>query len=52
MRSGHFPFEQMAVDDDPIYEMLYKNKPEVFWKIHEKTFPSDFFSDEFKDLIT
>ena len=52
MRTGSMPFDQMAEGNDPIYGNFTKNEIETFWKIHLQGRESDFFSDDFKDLIT
>lgn len=49
----HPPFTK-AVPEDPFYRLLCANRADLFWKAHSKNKPSgaDFFSEEFKNLIT
>lgn len=51
MFTGHPPFSQ-AEPNDAHYKMLANNKPELFWKTHEKRKPKGFFSKEFKEVMT
>jgi serine/threonine protein kinase len=52
MVSGTPPFNQ-ARKDEFYYKYFAFNRPEIFWKYHEKSKPSQdkFFEPEFKDLI-
>jgi serine/threonine protein kinase len=49
----HPPFTK-AVPEDPFYRLLCANRADLFWKAHSKNKPNgaDFFSEEFKNLIT
>ena len=49
--SGHPPF-QMANDQDNFYKLLATNRSDLFWKAHSNRKPADFYSEDFKDLIT
>lgn len=51
MMTQHPPF-QMAKAEDMYYKLLATNRADLFWKAHSSRKPADFFSDEFKDLIT
>jgi serine/threonine protein kinase len=51
MYAGHPPF-QIAKEDDMFYKLLASGRADLFWKAHSNKKPADFFSDEFKDLIT
>ena len=53
MRAGHPPFG-IASEDDSYYKMLVNNRPDLFWQAHimSSNKPANYFSDEFKDLIT
>ena len=49
----HPPFTK-AVPEDPFYRLICANRADLFWKAHSKNKPNgaDFFSEEFKNLIT
>ena len=49
--AGHPPFEKAHVNDS-YYKLLVTNRADLFWKNHSRNKPADFFSDDFKDLIT
>jgi len=49
--AGHPPFNH-ADRRDPHYKLLATNRADLFWKTHSNRKPKDFFSEEFKDLIT
>jgi serine/threonine protein kinase len=51
--SGHPPF-QMANEEDNYYKLLATNRSDLFWKAHSnpQRKAADFYSEEFKDLIT
>ena len=49
--AGHPPFNN-AEPRDPYYKLLATNRADLFWKTHSGRKPKDFFSEEFKDLIT
>ena len=52
MRSGSMPFDQMARSDDSIYRFFTMNRIDKFWQTHSQDKGDDYFSEEFKDLIT
>lgn len=49
--TGHPPFNQ-ANPTDSHYKLIVTNRADLFWKYHSKSHPENFFSEEFKDLIT
>ena len=51
--SGHPPFS-VADDRDNFYKLLATNRSDLFWKAHSnpQRKAENFYSDEFKDLIT
>lgn len=49
--AGHPPFEK-AHPTDAYYKLLMTNRADLFWKNHSKSKDPDFFSEDFKDLIT
>lgn len=53
MFTQHPPFTK-AEPNDPFYRLLCANRADLFWKAHSKNKPngSEFFSEEFKNLIT
>ena len=51
MFAGHPPFNK-AEPNDPFYRLLCANRPDLFWKAHEKNKGEDFFPESFKDLTT
>lgn len=51
MYTQHPPF-QMAKAEDMYYKLLATNRADLFWKAHSTRKADDFFSPEFKDLIT
>jgi len=53
MITQHPPFTK-AIPDDPYYKLICIGKEDIFWKAHSRNKPNgeDFFSVEFKDLIT
>lgn len=53
MFTQHPPFTK-AVPEDPFYRLICANRADLFWKAHSKNKPNgaEFFSDEFKNLIT
>jgi len=51
MFTQHPPFTR-AEPSDPFYRLLCANRADLFWKAHSKNKPADFFSDDFKTLIT
>ena len=54
MRSKHQPFDKMASKKDSFYKLIVQNRADLFWKAWEQYHTDDpnFYSDEFKDLIT
>lgn len=53
MVAQHPPFTQ-ATPKDPHYKTISANRLDLFWKLHSRNKPGglDFFSEEFRDLIT
>jgi serine/threonine protein kinase len=51
MTTQHPPFTK-AEPNDPFYRLLCANRADLFWKAHSKNKPADFFSEEFKNMIT
>lgn len=51
IHAGHPPFNA-ALQKDSYYKLLAMNRADLFWKTHSRNKPENFFSDEFKDLIT
>lgn len=53
MVTQHPPFTK-AEPNDPFYRLLCANRADLFWKAHSRNKPNgaDFFSEEFKNLIT
>lgn len=51
MYTQHPPFTR-AEPSDPFYRLLCANRADLFWKAHSKNKPADFFSEEFKAMIT
>ena len=53
MVAQHPPFNA-ASSKDPHYKLISTNRPDVFWKVHTKRKAGgiDFFSEEFRDLVT
>mmetsp|Transcript_20600 Transcript_20600/g.19571 ORF Transcript_20600/g.19571 Transcript_20600/m.19571 type:complete len:144 (+) Transcript_20600:463-894(+) len=53
MLTQHPPFTK-AIPDDPYFKLICINKEDIFWKAHSRNKPNgeEFFSDNFKDLIT
>ena len=51
MVTGHPPFIK-AEPTDSFYKLLCANRSDLFWNSHSKNKPQDFFSKEFKLLIT
>ena len=51
MYTQHPPF-QMAKAEDVYYKLLATNRSDLFWQAHQQRKKEDFFSKEFKDLIT
>lgn len=53
MVTQHPPFTR-AEPNDPFYRLICANRADLFWKAHSKNKPNgaDFFSEEFKNLIT
>lgn len=49
--AGHPPFAQ-AHPTDTHYKLLVTNRADLFWKYHSKGKEDNFFSENFKDLIT
>jgi serine/threonine protein kinase len=49
--AGHPPFN-LAKDDDSHYRLLASQRADLFWKAHSNSKAKDFFTEEFKDLIT
>ena len=51
---NHHPPFTYAVKDDPFYELLAKNRADLFWMAHCQHLKHgmDTYSDEFKDLLT
>lgn len=49
--SGHPPFAN-AKSGDAHYNHFINENYDAFWAQHQKSKPKDFFSDDFKDLIT
>lgn len=45
------PFYQ-AKRSDSLYKLIAVNKIDAFWSMHSRERPDDFFSKDFKDLIT
>merc|ERR1712038_638942 len=51
MLTQHPPFAT-ASSDDMYYKLLATQRSDLFWKAHSNRKAADFFSEEFKDLIT
>lgn len=51
IKAGSPPFRK-ASPQDPHYKLLACNRADLFWQSHEKNYANEFFSAEFKDLIT
>ena len=53
MRAGYYPF-QKATEEDPFYKLLINYRSDHFWTAHTQKVNKgqDYFSEEFKDLIT
>ena len=51
LHSGHLPF-YLANFEDPFYDLLCSNKSHLFWEVHGNTKPNNWYSEDFKDLIT
>ena len=51
MVAQHPPFNT-AEPKDPFYRCIAANRADVFWKSHSKNKAPNFFSDEFKDMVT
>jgi len=49
--AGHPPFEK-AHTNDTYYKLLLTNRADLFWKNHSRSKPANFFSEDFKDLVT
>ena len=52
MRSGAMPFDQMARSDDSIYRFFSVNRIDKYWQTHMQEKDANYFSEEFKDLVT
>jgi serine/threonine protein kinase len=52
LHAGHPPFSSANPESDPHYKLLCEGKADHFWKQHSRAKPQNFFSEEFKDLIT
>ena len=53
MRTKHSPFKELASDDDMFYKLIARDhRFDMFWKAHNNFFAPDYFSADFKDLIT
>ena len=51
--SGFPPFYKKELQqDDPCYQMLAENKINKFWKTHSMMKKKEYYSAEFKDLVT
>ena len=46
------PFNVAIIQQDPFYRAIANNKCASFWRVHSKSKPSGYFSEEFKMLIT
>jgi len=51
LKSGHPPFS-MANEQDNYYKLLSSLRSDLFWKAHSNHKPENFYSEEFKDLMT
>ena len=51
LRSGHPPFRH-AIKSDNVYKTLMDNKNDIFWKFHSRGKDENFYSPEFKALVT
>jgi serine/threonine protein kinase len=47
----HPPFTQASTSDS-FYKLLATNRADLFWKMHSQRHEANFFTEEFKDLIT
>ena len=52
MMSGSPPFMKWAEKNDDFYKLICENKSKTFWRAHEQFKEKNFFSADFKDLIT
>ena len=53
MRTKHSPFKECAKDEDLFYKLIAKDhRLDLFWQAHGAYFPADYFSLEFKDLMS
>ena len=52
MRSGSFPFDKTAQDNDELYKFFVINRIDQYWAYHETNKEPGFFSPEFKDLVS
>lgn len=41
-----------ATGSDAHYRLIMGNRPDLFWKLHEANKPANFYSKEFKDIMT
>jgi serine/threonine protein kinase len=51
MYSGNPPWKH-AHPEDPLYSLIYCNKPELMWKFFNEQKSEGLFSEEFQDLFT
>jgi len=49
--AAHPPWSK-AIAKDPFYKFIGGKRPDLFWKTMNKGKPEDYFSEEFKDLVT
>lgn len=52
MRAGHQPFDNMASKEDMFYKLIINHRLDLFWKSWHQYHPEDFFSPEFKNLVS
>lgn len=50
MYTGHPPFSK-ATESDPYYKLIITDRNSTFWEAHSRNKDSDFFSEEFMNLI-
>ena len=51
MAVGTPPFTR-ATKNDPYYKLIAEENYNGFWKAHARFFPSGFFTNDFKDLLS